>query len=74
MHTDVLKYEHHELLTIIDAFSKYAQVYYLEISQAIEMMEILLTFFSHHSTPTIILSNNDPEFDNRIISEFFYIR
>jgi hypothetical protein len=53
LHLDVLKYEHLKFLTITDAFSKYAQAYLLETSQAIEIAETLLYYFTHHSTPTL---------------------
>jgi hypothetical protein len=41
IHIDTLKYEHNKFLTIIDAFSKYAQVYPLQTSQAVEIAKKL---------------------------------
>lgn len=70
VHTDTLKYEHMKFLTIIDAFSKYAQVYVLETSQAQEIAENLMHFFSHHSVPGLLVLDNGPEFDNGIIKDF----
>lgn len=70
VHIDVLKYESHKFLTIIDAFSKYAQVYELDTMQAVEITEKLLTFISHHSVPGIIVCDNGPEFSNGLVSEF----
>ncbi|KXZ75701.1 Pro-Pol polyprotein-like Protein [Tribolium castaneum] len=71
VHIDVLKYQSHKFLTIIDAFSKYAQVYLLENMQAIEIMKKLLIFFSHHSVPSLIITDNGSEFDNGVVTEFF---
>lgn len=71
IHIDTLKYESQNFLTIIDAFSKYAQVYPLENIQAIEIMKKLLHFFTHHSIPTLIVSDNGSEFNNALITDFF---
>lgn len=69
VHIDVLKYENHKFLTIIDAFSKYAQAYLLPNMQAIEIMKKLLQFFTHHSIPNLIITDNGSEFDNGLISD-----
>ena len=70
---DVLKYNSNKFLTIIDAFSKYAQVYPIETSQAIEITQSLLKFFSHHNTPELIVVDNGAEFDNSIFREFLAV-
>ncbi|KAL1123468.1 hypothetical protein AAG570_002548 [Ranatra chinensis] len=70
IHMDVLKYEHAKLLTVVDAFTKYAQAYVLKSSQAIDISENLLHYFSHHGTPDLIIADNGPEFDNGLINEF----
>ena len=71
IHIDVLKYEQHKMLTIIDSFTKYAQAYILENMTAIEISDKLLTFFSHHSVPNLVIADNGPEFNNTLISNLF---
>lgn len=70
IHIDILKYEHYKFLTIIDAFSKYAQAYPVSTLTAVEIMTNLLKYFSHHSTPGLIISDNGSEFDNGLIQDF----
>lgn len=70
VHVDILTYENNKFLTIIDAFSKYAQVYLIDTSQTVEVVEKLLIFFSHHSIPGLIVADNGPEFDSGLFREF----
>jgi len=73
VHVDTLKYECKKFLTIIDAFSKYAQVYLLETSQGQEIAENLMHYFSHHSVPGLLVMDNGPEFDNGVVRDFLLL-
>ena len=55
-HVDTLKYEHSKFLTIIDAFSKYAQVYPLQTSQALaNSRKVIALHFTPFSPRTLTL-------------------
>lgn len=70
IHIDVLTYNTSKFLTIVDAFSKYAQAYKLISTQASEIAENLLLYFSHHSVPEILITDNGSEFDNGLVKDF----
>lgn len=70
VHADILTYNKNKFLTIVDAFSKYAQAYILKTLQAQEISENLMHYFSHHSTPHMLVVDNGSEFDNGLIKEF----
>lgn len=64
MHIDSITLGSCKFLTIVDAFSKYAQAYKLESDQGIEIVRNLLKYFLHHGFPDQNNSDNGPEFKN----------
>lgn len=69
LHIDSVSLEGTKFLSIIDAFSKYAQIYPLESAQAIVVANKLIQYFSHHGIPQTIISDNGGEFKNAVIKE-----
>lgn len=69
VHLDLLSVDSHKYLTIIDAFSKYAQAYLLRDATAVSVIQALLQFFSHHGVPLTIITDNGPEFTNQLFLE-----
>lgn len=69
IHIDTLSLENTKFLTIIDAFSKYAQAYKVTSTNAIEIANKLTRFFSHHGIPKLIVADNGLEFKNNVIKE-----
>lgn len=70
VHLDLLSVDSHKYLTIIDAFSKYGQAYYLRDATAVSIIQALLQFFSHHGVALTIITDNGPEFANQLFLEF----
>jgi hypothetical protein len=66
---DVLSINKEKYLTIIDSFSKYAQDYLLTAADAISVARALRTYFSHHGTPQLLISDQGQEFKNNVIQE-----
>lgn len=69
LHIDKFTIQNSKFLTIIDAFSKYAQAYPLNSSTSAEIVNGLLKFFAHHGTPTTIVSDNGAEFQGSLIKD-----
>lgn len=70
IHMDLLTIQNEKFLTIVDAFSKYAQAYYLRDGTAISVVQALLRFCTHHGIPITIVTDNGPEFTNQLVAEF----
>lgn len=70
VHIDSVTFDKQKFLTIVDAFSKYAQAYPLLSLQRTEIIDKLLMFFGHHGCPKIIVSDNGGEFKNDLLQEF----
>lgn len=70
IHADVFTVEQHKYLTIIDAFSKYAQAYYLTDCTAPNIVKALLNYSTHHGLPLTLVTDRGTEFTNQIVSEF----
>lgn len=70
VHLDLFSIETYKYLTIIDAFSKYAQAYFLRDATAISVIQALLTFSTHHGLPLTVITDNGPEFTNQLFQEF----
>ena len=51
IHIDVLSLEKNKFLTIVDSFSKFAQVFELKNMTSIEVANKLLKYFSLYVTP-----------------------
>ena len=69
VHVDKITLDNSKFLTIVDSFSKFAQVYPLKSSNSIELVKGLITYFSHHVIPSIIISDNGAEFHGSLIRE-----
>lgn len=70
VHLDLFTAQNEKFLTIVDAFSKYAQAYHLRDSTALSVVQALLVFFTHHGTPLTVVTDGGPEFTNQIFYEF----
>lgn len=62
--------EQEKYLTIIDAFSKYAQAYRLPDPTAPNIVKSLLNFCTHHGFPLTLTTDRGTEFTNQIVAEF----
>lgn len=69
VHADTFTLEQTKFLTVIDAFSKYAQAYPLESLNSTEIVNKLIIFFSHHGIPKQIIVDNGTEFKNSVIKD-----
>lgn len=70
VHLDLLSVDTQKYLTIIDAFSKYAQAYHLRDATAISVVQALLSFSTHHGVPMTVVTDRGTEFTNQIFLEF----
>lgn len=70
VHVDLLTIQGEKFITLVDAFSKYAQAYYLRDGTAVSVVQALLKYSTHHGIPITIVSDNGPEFTNQLIAEF----
>lgn len=70
VHLDLFSVDSNKYLTIIDAFSKYAQAYSLRDATAVSVIQALLKFSSHHGMALKYITDNGPEFTNQLFSEF----
>lgn len=70
IHLDLFTVQNEKYLTIVDAFSKYGQAYHLRDGTAISVIQSLMSFFTHHGVPLTIVSDQGPEFNNQLFTEF----
>lgn len=70
VHADVLTIDQEKYLTIIDAFSKYAQAYRMPDCTAPNIVKTLLTFSTHHGFPINLTTDKGTEFTNQVVGEF----
>lgn len=70
VHLDLLTIQSEKFLTIVDAFSKYAQAYHLRDGTAVSVVQALLRFCTHHGIPITIVTDNGTEFTNQLVAEF----
>lgn len=73
LHIDTMTLDGSKFLTLVDSFSRYAQAYPLKSANAIDVIEALLQYFKHHGTPTNIVTDNGPEFQNSLFREFMLL-
>lgn len=73
VHLDLLTIQNDKFLTIVDAFSKYGQAYYLRDGTAVSVIQALLHFCTHHGMPITIVTDNGTEFTNQLLAEFVRI-
>lgn len=69
IHVDSLSLDKQKFLSIVDSFSRYAQVYRIAGAQAAEIVDKLLNYFAHHGIPEVIISDNGTEFNNKLVKE-----
>ena len=69
INVDTLTLERKNYLTIIDAFSKYAQVYYLKNLNATTIADALIKFFTNYKVPKEITHDAGTEFNNNLVKE-----
>lgn len=70
LHIDLFTVDTEKYLTLVDAFSKYAQAYHLRDGTAISVVQALLKYCTHHGIPSIIVSDRGTEFTNQLFLEF----
>lgn len=70
LHVDTFTYKASKFLTIIDAFSKYAQAYLLKTTTATEILNKFRHYIAHHDRPKRIVSDQGSEFKNRTFREY----
>lgn len=70
VHLDLFTAHNEKYLTIVDAFSKYAQAYHLRDGTALSVVQALLLFSTHHGIPLTIVTDQGPEFTNQLFAEF----
>lgn len=73
IHMDTLTLKNEKYLTIIDSFSKFAQIYQVKTLNALDITEKLLCFFSHYQIPNEIIHDSGTEFNNTLIKELLKI-
>lgn len=69
VHIDTLTLENKKYLTIIDAFSKFAQLKYIKSPSAIEISNGLIEYFSQYQVPNEIIFDSGTEFNNNLLKE-----
>jgi len=70
MNIDTLTLERKKYLTIIDQFSKFAQIYYLKNCNATTMIvDKLISYFNNYTVPDEITYDAGTEFNNNLIKE-----
>lgn len=69
IHCDVFKIKNKIFLTVIDAFSKYAQAIEILNKTAVQVSKALIKFFGNYGIPDQITFDNGQEFNNEVINE-----
>lgn len=70
IHLDLLFIAHKTVLTIIDAFSKYAQAYIIPDKNSQTILNYITKYMSHHGIPHKIITDSGPEFQNKLFNQF----
>lgn len=70
LHLDTFSFENSKFLTIIDLFSRYAQAYFIKGTNAINILDKLRHYFSHHNIPEKITCDEGTEFKNHTFEEY----
>lgn len=70
IHIDTLSISNNKFLTLIDTFSKFAQVYDIPGINAVNILDGLLNFISHYGLPEMIICDNGIEFNNNNFTDF----
>lgn len=70
VHIDTFSFENSKFLTIIDLFSRYAQAYLVKGANAVNVLDKLRHYMSHHNIPQKIVCDEGSEFKNCTFEEF----
>lgn len=74
VHIDTITLENEKYLTLIDSFSKFAQIYKIKTFHAIiDIIDKLLQYFSQYQIPKEIIHDSGTEFNNTLIKELLKI-
>lgn len=69
LHIDTLTLENRKYLTLIDAFSKFAQLIYLKSLSAVDVTNALIQYFSLYQIPDGITFDSGTEFNNNLVKD-----
>lgn len=70
IHMDIFHIANQKFLTIIDTFSRYCQAYPVNSANAINIVDKLFQFISHHGIPKNIVTDGGTEFNNTTLKDF----
>ena len=70
VHIDTFQYRTSKFFTIIDSFSKYAQMYLIKTNTAPEILNKLRHFIAHHDRLKRIVCDQGTEFKNKTFEEY----
>ena len=68
--TDLFQHNGSTYLLAVDYFSRYPEVIKLNSTTSQAVISSLKSIFSHHGIPTVLVSDNGPQFDSRDMKEF----
>lgn len=68
---DTLTLDKRKYLTIIDQFSKFAQIYHLKNLNAISIVNTLILYFKNYKIPDKIIHDSGTEFNNNLVKNLF---
>ena len=57
-------------LVIVDYFSRYPEVCQLQSTTSISVVKVLKSMFARHGIPSVLLSDNGPQFNSTAFKEF----
>lgn len=69
LHVDTLTLEKRKYLTIIDAFSKFAQVIKLNSLNSLDITKALIQYFSLYQVPNTVIFDRGTEFNNNLVKD-----
>lgn len=69
LHIDTLTLENKKYLTLIDSFSKFAQLTYLQTLSATHITNGLIKYFSQYQIPNEIIFDSGTEFNNNLVKD-----
>ena len=68
--TDLFQHNGSTYLLAVDYFSRYPEVIKLNSITSQAVISSLKSIFTHHGIPTVLVSDNGPQFDSRDMKEF----
>ena len=57
-------------ILVVDYFSRYVEVQHLSSTTASNVIRALKSIFSHHGVPSVLVTDNGPQYDSREMKEF----